>query len=59
MSRMMRISLMNDFIFNLNADLQRRIENFVGNDYSMDDERILEEFGLTNEFEEYVALNAA
>lgn len=59
MSRMMRISLMNDFIFSLNFELQDRIESFVGTDYGMEDSRILEEFGLSSQFEDYVAAHAA
>lgn len=59
MSRMRKISLMNDFIFSLSTEMQDRIENFVDGNYSLDDDRILEEFGLTVQFEEYVNAQAA
>lgn len=59
MSRMMKISYMNDFIFNLNDEMQRRIEDFVGTNYGMDDDRILREFGLEEQFENYVLAHAA
>lgn len=59
MSRMMRISMMNDFIFNLSQELQDRIEDFVGSHYEMDDETVLNEFGLSVQFEEYIAQHAA
>lgn len=59
MSKMMRISLMNDFVFNLADEIQMKIEDFVGNDYGMDDEIILREFGLEEQFENYVMSHAA
>ncbi len=59
MSKMMRISLMNDFIFNLADEIQMKIENFIGTDYGMDDDVILKEFGLEEQFEKYVLSHAA
>lgn len=59
MSKMQKISLMNDFIFNLSYETQRKIENYVGNDYSIDDAVVLENFGLVEAFEEYVRNHAA
>lgn len=59
MSKMMTISLMNDFMFNLSEEMRMRIEDFVGTDYGMDDRKILREFGLEEQFKNFVMAHAA
>lgn len=59
MSRMRKISLMNDFVFSLSVEMQSKIDNYVGGNYAMDDDKILRFFGLEDQFREYVEMHAA
>ena len=54
MSYRRRLLMVNNFIQTLDEGLQSRINSFVGNDYAMDDRKILRYFGLEGAFAEYV-----
>lgn len=54
MSYRKRLLMVNNFFQTLDEEIQTKINSFVGNNYSMDDRKILKYFGLEREFEEYL-----
>jgi len=59
MSYRTRLLLVNNFIQTLDEGLQAQIDSFIGNDFGMDDRKVLKYFGLENAFAEYVEEYAA
>lgn len=55
MSYRKRLLLVNNFFQTLDTELQARIDAFIGNDYSMDDKKILSYFGLEDRFADYIS----
>jgi len=59
MSYRTRLLMVNNFIQTLDEYMQAQIESFVGNNYEMDDRKVLKYFGLEAQFREYVEEYAA
>lgn len=59
MSFRTKLLLFNNFVQTLDSDIRTQIEDYIGTDYSMDDSKILEYFGLETQFNEYVEEFAA
>jgi len=55
MSYRKRLLLVNNFIQTLDLDLQSKINDFIGTNYSMDDRKILSYFGLETQFADYIS----
>lgn len=54
MSYRTKLLLFNNFIQTLDEDLQLMIDEFIGNDYNMDNSEILSSFGLEAQFSRYI-----
>ena len=59
MSYRKKLLLFNNFIQNLDMDIQTQIEDYVGSNYGMDEAQIISYFGLERQFMDYMDDNAA
>jgi len=59
MSYRKKLLLFNNFMQSLDGDIRTRIEEYIGDDYDMDNNVILSYFGLENRFNEYMEEYAA